>query len=122
MGWAGMVRIDNITHQWHGQWISEAINVTDRQITPTRTILILNLGPAQLTVTFLSPIEVSPSLSSLNCLYSRELRAQSSDLVRQSISFTYIAIDINFTDNTNHEVVLWMDMTGGALGQIMSAS
>ena len=70
VGWSGMIRIDNVTHQWHGQWISENISVTNRQITPTRTILTLNLGPAELIVTFLSPIEVSTLTSPFCCLHS----------------------------------------------------
>ena len=34
--------------------------------------------------------------------------------------FAYIAIDVSFTDNVNHEVLVWMDMTGGVLDHMNS--
>lgn len=36
----------------------DTANVTSRQITPTQTVFNYVAGPAQLTATFLSPIEV----------------------------------------------------------------
>ena len=61
MGWAGKIRIDGTTYAWLGQdGIDNAsATVTDFQITPTRSIFAMQAGPMNLTVTFLSPIEVS---------------------------------------------------------------
>ena len=39
-----------------------ASNVTNIQITPTRSIFVMKAGPMNVTVTFLSPVEVSGSL------------------------------------------------------------
>ena len=38
-------------------------NVTDIKITPTRSIFTLQTGPMNVTVTFLTPIEVTKSIS-----------------------------------------------------------
>ena len=63
LGWAGLIRIDNaFTYKWLGDPASPGgLNrsvLTNIQITPTRTIMNMTAGPIDLTVTFLSPIEV----------------------------------------------------------------
>ncbi|KAK7675988.1 hypothetical protein QCA50_021064, partial [Cerrena zonata] len=95
LGWEGLVRVDNQAYQWLGNspGINPVIaNVANMQITPTRTIYTYTAGPAQLTATFLSPIERS-------------------DPVKQSIPFSYISVDINFTDGLQHHVQLYMDIS-----------
>ncbi len=65
-GWAGMVRIDQMqTFKWIGDILPgsglSGLNrtiLTNIQVTPTRTIMNIMAGPLDLTVTFLSPIEV----------------------------------------------------------------
>ena len=54
-----MVRIDDRAYQWLGSFgnITQA-NITSTQITPTQTIFKFSAGPAEVTATFLSPIEV----------------------------------------------------------------
>ena len=63
--WTGLVRVDeNTTYGWLGDLqntILPDINrtiLTSMRITPTRTIFNITAGPVDLTVTFLSPIEV----------------------------------------------------------------
>lgn len=63
LGWAGLIRIDNThTFKWLGDpGLPGGMNrsvLTNIQITPTRTIMNMTSGPIDLTVTFLSPIEV----------------------------------------------------------------
>ena len=63
LGWAGLVRIDDRdTYMWLGTPAAPAplkrSILTNIQITPTKTILSLTAGSIDLTVTFLSPIEV----------------------------------------------------------------
>ena len=41
---------------------SKMTNITNIQITPTRTIFVMRVGPMNITVTFLSPIEVRSSV------------------------------------------------------------
>jgi hypothetical protein len=60
LGWAGLVKVDNVTYSWLGNVPNvNACTVTNTSITPTRTIFSLRAGPMQLVVTFLSPIEAS---------------------------------------------------------------
>lgn len=65
LGWAGHVRIDNNNASvW--KWLGDSgtpggLNNTvlnNLQVTPTRTIMSITAGPIDLTVTYLSPIEV----------------------------------------------------------------
>ncbi len=52
--------MDEVTYSWMGDdgiWNSTAI-VVDIQITPTRSIFVMQAGPMNVTVTYLSPIEV----------------------------------------------------------------
>lgn len=61
LGWEGMIRVDDHTYQWLGRSSDanpEPANLTDTRITPTSTIFSYQAGPALLTATFLSPIEV----------------------------------------------------------------
>lgn len=54
----------NRTFGWLGDVVGpdvESSLVTDMLITPTRTILNLTAGPVNITLTFLSPIEVRSS-------------------------------------------------------------
>ncbi|KAK7685160.1 hypothetical protein QCA50_011523 [Cerrena zonata] len=95
LGWEGMIRIDDHAYQWLG-FSSQSLdiaNITSTQITPTRTIFTYDAGPAQLTATFLSPIERS-------------------DPVKQSMPFSYVSLDIKFTDGLQHRVQVYMDISG----------
>ena len=59
MGWAGKIRVNGTTYKWLGMDGSGTpANVTNIQITPTRSIFVLQAGPMNVTITFLSPIEV----------------------------------------------------------------
>lgn len=60
LGWVGHVRIDGTTYKWLGSSpLANTTNLTAKEITPTRTILTVQAGPMDLTITFLTPIEVS---------------------------------------------------------------
>ncbi len=55
--------MDGVTFSWMGSdaiWNNTA-DVLDIQITPTRTIFFMQAGPLNVTVTYLSPIEVTYS-------------------------------------------------------------
>ena len=63
MGWSGKIRVNGTTYQWMGKnGTSISANVTNVQITPTRSIFVMQAGPMNVTVTFLSPVEVRISL------------------------------------------------------------
>ena len=58
MGWAGKIRVDNVTYAWLGGGRGPNFSiVTNVLITPTRSIYVMEAGPMNVTVTFLSPIE-----------------------------------------------------------------
>ncbi len=53
--------MDEVTYSWMGNdafWNNTA-DIVDIQITPTRSIFVMQAGPMNVTVTYLSPIEVS---------------------------------------------------------------
>ena len=59
VGWRGKIRIDGTMFSWMGHDNdSPTANITGLQLTPTRTIYTMQVGPISLNVTFLSPIEV----------------------------------------------------------------
>ena len=63
LGWAGHIRVDNTTtYKWLGDAVvpQDLVDtvLTTIQITPTQTILTVTAGPIDLTITFVSPIEV----------------------------------------------------------------
>ena len=63
LGWAGKIRVDGATYNWMGADIGppQNANVTNVQITPTRSIYTMEAGPMNFSITFLSPIEVRAS-------------------------------------------------------------
>lgn len=60
LGWSGKIRVDGSTYNWMGGDVGppNSGNVTNVQITPTRSIFTMQAGPMNVTVTYLSPIEV----------------------------------------------------------------
>ena len=63
MGWEGRIRVNGTTYQWLGDdsgplGTDGIANVTNIQITPTRSIFVMQTGPMNVTITFLSPVEV----------------------------------------------------------------
>jgi hypothetical protein len=59
-----MIRVDGTTYTWLGDsrgfpTETQSVSKLNQTLTPTSTILDLQAGPVQVTLTFLSPIEVS---------------------------------------------------------------
>ena len=93
---------------------SPTANITGLQITPTRTIYEMVVGPMNLTVTFLSPIEVSHcwlrSRMSTDCSATVGY-TQPADWVRQSTPFSYVAVEATSRDGASHSIQLYSDIT-----------
>ncbi|KAH9920686.1 uncharacterized protein B0H18DRAFT_1213278 [Fomitopsis serialis] len=109
LGWIGYLRVDGSTYSLLGSsaYISAGF-VVETQLTPTRTIQIIEAGPMNVTLTFLSPIDPS-------------------DLVRQSLPFSYLAVDFASTDGQPHDIQMYFDidgewLSGGNLSQKMTWS
>ncbi|KAI0368348.1 DUF1793-domain-containing protein [Pilatotrama ljubarskyi] len=94
MGWAGKIRVDGQTYSWMGDDYGPPFtaNVTNVQITPTRSIFVMQAGPMNITVTFLSPIEPS-------------------DWVLQSLPFSYVSLEASSLDDQSHDVQVYSDIS-----------
>ena len=63
LGWIAYIRVDGTTYSLLGQKMFASLNVTPAtvvgtEVTPTRTIQLLQAGDLDVTLTFLSPINV----------------------------------------------------------------
>ncbi|KAH9913165.1 uncharacterized protein B0H18DRAFT_1126524 [Fomitopsis serialis] len=98
LGWVGLIRVDGSTYRWLGNnfdmtgSVGAGCNVTFTEVTPTRTIQTVQAGPMNMTLTFLSPIEPS-------------------DWVKQSMPFSYLAVEFASTDGKQHDVQLYSDIS-----------
>ncbi|KAK0481513.1 hypothetical protein IW261DRAFT_1681573 [Armillaria novae-zelandiae] len=95
LGWCGLVRIDNSTFQLWGDDAGGShtnANLTSSEVTLTRTIFSIHANTTNVNVTFLSPIEPS-------------------DLVLQSLPFSYVYIDVESSDGQEHSIQLYSDIT-----------
>ncbi|KAJ8483511.1 hypothetical protein ONZ51_g4652 [Trametes cubensis] len=94
MGWAGKIRVDGQTYSWLGDDYGPPFvaNVTNVQITPTRSIFVMQAGPMNVTVTFLSPIEPS-------------------DWVLQSLPFSFVSVEASSLDGQPHDVQVYSDIS-----------
>lgn len=97
-GWTGMVRVDGQAYVFMGNpsGLIGLIQVGVQKasyITPTQTIFVINVGLIELQVTFISPVETG-------------------DIRRQSIPLSYILVNARSTDETTHQVEVYMDISG----------
>ncbi|KAK0481475.1 hypothetical protein IW261DRAFT_1334705 [Armillaria novae-zelandiae] len=90
LGWSGSIRIDGTTFPLWGQ-SGPATNLSF-EVTPTRTIFSLHVNTTDVNVTFLSPIEPS-------------------NLVLQSLPFSYAYIDVESNDGQEHSIQLYSDIS-----------
>ncbi|KAI9433017.1 hypothetical protein H4582DRAFT_2188442 [Lactarius indigo] len=95
LGWAVLVRIDGLTYSVLGNepGLNGTANVTDTVITPTQTVVATQVGPMQVNLTFLNPIEPG-------------------DWVKQSIPFSYLALSAKSLDGAAHNVQVYSDISG----------
>ncbi|KAH9021641.1 hypothetical protein EDB84DRAFT_1580790 [Lactarius hengduanensis] len=95
LGWAVLVRIDGLTYSVLGNepGLNGTANVTDTVITPTQTVIATQIGPMQVNLTFLNPIEPG-------------------DWVKQSIPFSYLALTAKSLDGAAHRVQVYSDISG----------
>ncbi|KAG7452128.1 uncharacterized protein BT62DRAFT_990443 [Guyanagaster necrorhizus] len=91
LGWSGWIRIDGSTFQLWGQ-SGTTTNLTSFEVTPTRTVFSIHANTTNVNVTFLSPIEPS-------------------NLVLQSLPFSYVYIDVESNDGQEHSIQLYSDIS-----------
>ena len=87
--------MDGTTYNWMGNAAGPAkANQTSFTYTATRSIFTIQAGPVQLEVQFLSPIYPT-------------------DYVRQSLTSSYVSVNVHSTDGELHDVQIYADVTGG---------
>ncbi|KAI1303429.1 glutaminase GtaA [Xylaria venustula] len=93
--WAGLIRVDGAVYQWMGAVPdSQNVNQTEFSYTSTRSNFVMNVNDeVGLNITFLSP--VTPN-----------------DLKRQSLTFSYLDVDVYSLDGATHDVQLYADVSG----------
>ncbi|KAI0505937.1 glutaminase GtaA [Xylaria bambusicola] len=93
--WTGMIRVDGTTYQWMGAVPnSQNVDQTEFSYTSTRSNFVMNVGgKVEMNITFLSP--VTPK-----------------DLKRQSLTFSYLDVDVHSLDGDSHDVQLYADVSG----------
>ncbi len=96
MGWQGLVAVDGTVYNWMGGYSGpDLVTQVSLEYTSTRSIFTFDVdGKVTLTVTFLSPVYPD-------------------DFVRQSLQFSYISVAAVSSDGGNHQVQVYMDVTGG---------
>ena len=111
--WTGIVRVDGTPYSWMVGLLSFGLSTalmhpqgtpstsgltaatqTSFRFTSSRSIFTFTAGPVNLTVTFLSVINPD-------------------DLLRHSIPFSYLYLDVASTDGAAHNVQVYNDISGG---------
>ncbi|GJJ14574.1 hypothetical protein Clacol_008839 [Clathrus columnatus] len=97
LGWAGLIRVDGTTYTFLGApggLQTGVLKAAQKNFTYTSTqsTFILSAGPVDITVNFLSPIEPT-------------------DLVKQSLPFSYLAVTVQSTDGNSHHVQVYTDIS-----------
>lgn len=110
------MRVDNVTYSVVGSAdlgvINGTANLTDIVITPTQTLVTSQVGPMQVNLTFLNPIEVRLD-SSVRFKRIHMHHSKPGDWVKQSIPFSYISFTATSLDGSAHTVQLYTDVSGG---------
>ncbi|KAL0573007.1 hypothetical protein V5O48_008953 [Marasmius crinis-equi] len=97
LGWAGFVKVDGTAYSWLGtpSVPGATFNKATQKsftFTATQSTFVLSAGPVDLTVNFLSPVEPT-------------------DLVKQSIPFSYLSVSAASTDGRAHSVQIYSDIS-----------
>ncbi|KAF7375163.1 DUF1793-domain-containing protein [Mycena sanguinolenta] len=97
LGWAGFVRVDGTAYSFlgnpavPGSTFTKATQ-TSAKFTSTQSTFVMTAGPVELTVNFLSPVEPT-------------------NLLHQSIPFSYLAVSAVSTDGAAHTVAIYNDIS-----------
>ncbi|KAH9993299.1 hypothetical protein BJV74DRAFT_916837 [Russula compacta] len=95
LGWSVSVRVDGLAYSFLGATpnLNATANMTSIVVTPTQTTLTSQAGPMEFNLTFLNPIEPG-------------------DWVKQSIPFSYVALNAKSLDGKAHATQVYSDVSG----------
>ena len=97
LGWAGLIRVDGTSYTWMGAPapFPADVNQTSFEYTSTRSTFVMDVGGVvEINVTFLSPLYPT-------------------DMMRQSLPFSYLNVLVSSSDGGDHDVQLYADITAG---------
>lgn len=92
-----MIRVDGDNYVWMGAVDigSTTVNQTSYTYTSTKSIFTMDVaGKVAMNITFTSPVYPD-------------------DLKRQSLSFSYMNVEVESVDGDSHDVQLYTDVTAG---------
>ncbi|KAI5122587.1 hypothetical protein M0805_004803 [Coniferiporia weirii] len=97
LGWAGFVRVDGTVYTFLGDPAVAGTSFSKAtqkslEFTATQSKFVMTAGPVDLTATFLSPVEPT-------------------DLVRQSLPFSYLSLTAASNDGGSHSVQIYTDIS-----------
>jgi len=101
LGWTGLIRVDGKSYTWMGAPAPQPTVVTQTafEYTSTRSTFIMDVGGlVGMNITFLSPL--TPT-----------------DMMRQSLPFSYLDVVVSSSDGVAHDVQLYTDITAGKTPQ-----
>ncbi|KAL5533549.1 hypothetical protein ACEPAG_9 [Sanghuangporus baumii] len=95
LGWYASVRVDGEAYRLMGGNKVPSTTAVQQSFvfTPTRSSYIMQAGPVNVNVTFLSPIEAT-------------------DMVHQSMPFSYLYFTVQSTDGKEHSIQFYSDLSG----------
>lgn len=117
VGWYASAVVDGKAYRIIGVAPIDGVSIANQtatEFTSTQTTVVLTAGPMQITVSFISPIEVVVLLFEMSDTRSC-LHQQPTDLLRQSLPFAYMSISASSTDGAAHSLKLYSDISGGRL-------
>ncbi|KAK4555056.1 hypothetical protein LTR86_007822 [Recurvomyces mirabilis] len=94
-GWSGFIRVDNVSYTWFGAADQNNLyaDQTGYEYTSTKSIFTMNAaGLVDMTITFTSPVVPD-------------------DLLRASLPYTHMNVDVKSADGQQHNVQLYTDIT-----------
>ena len=97
LGWAGLIRVDGTSYTWMGAPAPFPTNVNQISFdyTSTRSTFTMDVGGVVgMNITFLSPLFPT-------------------DMMRQSLPFSYLDVVVSSLDGSAHDVQLYADITAG---------
>lgn len=97
LGWAGFIKVDGTAYNFLGAPSVPGVTFQksvqkSMTFTSTQSTFVMTSGPIDLTVNFLSPVEPT-------------------DLVKQSLPFSYVTLTATSTDGKAHSVQLYTDIS-----------
>lgn len=110
------MRVDGIAYRFLGDSPGgQVANQTAVKFTATTSTFQYQAGPVSITADFLSPIEVMTTFFiNPGAMFSRA--AQPTDLVKQSMPFSYLAVSVSSRDNASHNIQIYSDISAGMKG------